>query len=135
MKVEINTEKANLQMNVIHGFLSKTYWNKGLIVENMQTCIENSLNFGMYFEGKQIGYARVVTDFYRFAYLLDVFIVEEFQGKGLGKQLMDYVFNEPSIKNISTWKLATKDAHHLYEKFGFTALAKPERMMEKIIVK
>ena len=95
------------------------------------TCIRHSLNFGLYLSGKQIGYARVVTDYAVFAYLMDVFIAEAHRGKGYGKELIAAVLNHEDLKQMPTWRLATSDAHLLYEKFRFGPLAHPEKMMER----
>jgi GNAT superfamily N-acetyltransferase len=84
-------------------------------------------------DDEQIGFARVVTDYVVFAYLMDVFIAENHRGKGYASLLIDAMMNEPQLQQVKIWRLATSDAHFLYEKFGFTALAHPEKMMEKII--
>ncbi|MET0753864.1 MAG: GNAT family N-acetyltransferase, partial [Pyrinomonadaceae bacterium] len=99
--------------------------------EQTVTAIKNSLPFGVYKGENQIGFARVVTDFATFAYLGDVFILEDFRGKGLSKWLMDVIISHPDLQNFRRWILATKDAHALYEKFGFAALRHPTRWMEK----
>lgn len=130
--IEIDTNKKRLDVNFIHAFISNSYWAKGRTIETMQTCIDNSLNFGVYLENKQIGYARLVTDFAQFAYIMDLFITENHRGKGYSKELMRYIMEFEALKNIKVWRLATNDAHDLYKKFGFTALAKPENLMEFI---
>lgn len=131
--IEIHSDKSRLDVDKIQKFLSQTYWNQGITKGNVQKCIENSLNFGMNLYGEQIGYARVVTDYYRFAYLLDVFIEKEFQGQGYGKKLMEFIFSQEELAQIKIWKLGIQDAHDLYKKFGFTALEKPENIMERKI--
>ncbi len=131
--LEFHSDSHRLDVDKIHQFLTETYWNKGITKENVQKCIDNSLNFALIYNGEQVAYARVVSDFYRFAYLLDVFVEPEFQGRGLGKKLMEYIFEQEELASIKTWKLGTEDAHGLYEKFGFTALSKPENMMERKI--
>ncbi|WP_447635821.1 GNAT family N-acetyltransferase [Flavobacterium microcysteis] len=131
--IRISTDKDKLDISFIHKFLTNTYWAKGRTLEEVKTTIENSFCFGIYTNGKQIGFARVVTDYVVFAYIMDVFIVEEQQGKGYSSLLMDKLLNEPAFKKVKTWRLATADAHFLYEKFGFGALANPEKQMEKII--
>ena len=98
----------------------------------MQTCIDNSLNFGVYLDGKQIGYARLVTDCCIFAYLMDVFIDEKHRGKGYSKQLMQYMMEHEIVKDVKVWRLATTDAHGLYTQFGFKPLSHPEKIMELI---
>jgi len=129
-EIEINTDKNQLEINFIHEFISNSYWAKGRTVETMQTCIDNSLNFGVYLLGKQIGFARIVTDYGQFAYIMDLFIQEIHRGKGYSKKLMKYIMEFDNLKNIKVWRLATSDAHGLYEQFGFHSLAKPGKLME-----
>ncbi len=126
----ITSDKNKLDLDYITAFISQTYWAKDRTLESMRTCVENSLNFGVFLDGKQIGYARVVTDYYQFAYLMDVFIDEKFRGKGYSKLLVKHILENESLKNIKVWRLATSDAHGLYKQFGFTELSKPENMME-----
>jgi GNAT superfamily N-acetyltransferase len=131
--ITITTDKNQLDINFIHAFISNTYWAKGRTVTEVQTCIDNSLNFGIYLNNQQIGSARVVTDYVAFAYLLDVFIIEQYQKQGYSTQLMEFILNYHELKSIKVWRLATTDAHYLYQKFGFTALKSPEKMMERIV--
>ena len=128
----ISTDRNRLQIEAIYKFLSEeSYWAKERTKEQTVTAIKNSLPFGVYKGENQIGFARVVTDYATFAYLGDVYILEEFRGLGLSKWLMDVIVAHPDLQNFRRWILATKDAHELYEKFGFTALKFPERWMEK----
>lgn len=129
--IEIDTNKNRLDIAVVHGFISTTYWAEGRPIVDIQTTIDNSYCFGVYLDGNQIGFARVVTDYTVFAYLMDVFILEEHQGKGYSSILMRTILADPKLKEIKTWRLATSDAHFLYAKFGFTPLARPENLMEK----
>jgi GNAT superfamily N-acetyltransferase len=131
--ITISTDKNQLDINFIHAFISNTYWAKGRSLVQVQTCIDNSLNFGIYLNNQQIGYARVVTDYVAFAYLLDVFIIEQHQKQGYSTQLMEFILSYLELKSIKVWRLATTDAHYLYQKFGFTALKSPEKMMERIV--
>lgn len=126
----ITSDKHQLDIEYIHGFISKTYWAKDRSLETMQTCVDNSLNFGVFLNGTQIGYARVVTDYAQFAYLFDVFIDENHQGLGYSKILVKHILENELLKDVKVWRLATSDAHELYRKFGFTELSKPENMME-----
>lgn len=96
----------------------------------MQLCMDHSFNYGLFLNDEQIGYARLVSDLGQFAYLMDVFIDEKYRGKGYSKILMDYILKDERLKEVKIWRLATLDAHGLYEHFGFKALASPERMME-----
>ncbi|MEL1245649.1 GNAT family N-acetyltransferase [Flavobacterium sp. DGU11] len=133
--VEISTDKSRLNVPFIQSVLTELYWAKGRTIEEVQTTIDHCLCFGVYLDKEQIGFARIVTDYAVFAYLMDVFIVEEHRGKGYSSQLMEAMMNEPSLQKIQIWRLATTDAHFLYKKFGFTELAHPEKLMEKITKK
>jgi len=127
----ISTEIDKLDLKVIHHFLStQAYWSINIPFEKVQTAAKNSLNFGLYFKEKQIGYARVISDFSTIAYLGDVFIIEEFRGHGLSKWLMDIVMNHPNLQELRRWILLTGDAHELYKKFGWTPIANPDKWME-----
>lgn len=128
----ISTDKSKLDLTAVHGYLSnKSYWAKGRSLETIKISIENSIAFGMYdSKGKQVGFARVATDMAVFAYLMDVYILDEYQGNGLGKQLMNYIMNHPRLKAISKIRLATADAHKFYEQFGFVAITRPDALME-----
>lgn len=130
MSLFISTDRSNLNIPFITNFLSNSYWANGRSEETMQTLIDHSINFGVYLDGNQIGYARIVSDHAQFAYLMDVFVTDEHRGKGYSKELMDYILNYEPLKNVLVWRLATSDAHGLYAQFGFTPLAKPENMME-----
>ena len=131
-ELEICIDKARLDLDFITDFLSSTYWAKGRTKEAMQTCIDHSLNFGVYLHNKQTGYARLVTDFVQFAYLMDVFITEEHRGKGYSKKLMRFILDNDELKSVKMWRLASSNAQGLYSQFGFEPLAKPEVMMELI---
>ncbi len=131
-KFKISTDKTRLQVPVIHEFLSQeSYWARGRSIEQTKTAIENSICFGVYQGERQIGFARVVSDCATFAYLGDVFIIEEFRGQGVSKWLMETIISHPELQGLRRWVLATRDAHTLYEKFGFHALTFPERWMER----
>ena len=128
----ISTDRNRLQIDAIHLFLSEeSYWAQTRTKEQTMTAIKNSLPFGVYRGENQIGFARVVSDFATFAYLGDVYITEEFRGLGLSKWLMETIINYPDLQDLRRWILATRDAHALYEKFGFHALKFPTRWMEK----
>jgi len=128
----LSTDKTKLDINLIHKFLSeKSYWAKNITLENVQRSIENSLCFGIYMDKNQIGFARIISDYSTFAYLADVFIVNDFRGKGLSKWLIENIVNLVELQGLRRWMLATRDAHGLYEQFGFTLLSNPEIMMQK----
>ena len=126
----ISSSKPLLQLTVIHDFLKKSYWAKDIPIEIVKRSIENSLCFGVYEDGKQVGFARVISDYATFAYLADVFILEEYRGRGLSKQLMDAIMAHPDLQGLRKFLLATRDAHGLYAQYGFKPLAMPDRVME-----
>lgn len=131
-KFTISTDKTRLQREVIHSFLTdESYWARTRTLEQTKTAIENSICFGLYIGDRQIGFARVVSDLATFAYLGDVFVVQEYRGQGLSKWLMETIIEHPELQGLRRWVLATRDAHALYEKYGFHALAFPERWMER----
>ena len=128
----ITTDKTKLNLKVIHNYLSnESYWSRNIPFEIVKASTENSLNFGLFFKEKQIGYARIVSDFATTAYLADVFVLKEFRGQGLSKWLMEIIMNHPDLQGLRRWILATKDAHGLYKQFGWKPMAAPERWMEK----
>jgi GNAT superfamily N-acetyltransferase len=120
-----------LDLDVIHGFLTRSYWSPGIPRETVERALQHSLPFGLYLGAAQVGFARVITDFTSFGYLADVFILEEHRGQGLSKWMMEVLFSHPELQGFRRWMLATRDAHGLYQKVGFTPLAAPERFMEK----
>ncbi|WP_080237556.1 GNAT family N-acetyltransferase [Spirosoma rigui] len=131
----IDTDKARLNVPMIQQFLSQdSYWAQNVPLDVVKRSIENSLCFGVYQNEKQVGFARVITDQATFAYLADVFILPEHRGKGLSKQLIETISNWPSLQGLRRWVLATRDAHTLYEQFGFTALDKPEIFMQRKLI-
>jgi GNAT superfamily N-acetyltransferase len=130
IKFKISTDKAKLQINLILSYLHRSYWASETPSEQIIESINNSLCFGLFEEENQIGFARVITDYSRFAYLADVFILEEWRGKGLSKWLIKTIMEHPKLQKVR-WMLATRDAHGLYEKFGFTLLNEPEKYMMK----
>jgi GNAT superfamily N-acetyltransferase len=128
----ISTDQARLDLNLIQDFLSSSsYWATGRSLETVRRSIEYSLSFGLYMGKRQIGFARVVTDYATFAWLDDVFILDSFREEGLGKWLVEVIVAHPELQGFRRWTLTTKDAHELYRKFGFTELKHPERWMEK----
>ena len=131
--ITVSTDKSKLDVNFIQHFLKDIYWAAGRTIQEVQTSIDNSFCFGVYLDDKQIGFARVITDYVVFAYLMDVFIIEEHRGKGYSTILIDTMMKEPQLQKIKIWRLATKDAHFFYKKFGFSELAHPEKLMEKVI--
>jgi len=126
----VTTDPARLDIYFIHGYLVRSYWSEGISREIVERGIANSLCFGAYEGGNQVGFARIVSDFATFAYLADVFIIESHRGRGLSKFLMECIMKHPNLQGLRRWVLGTRDAHGLYEQFGFKPLAKPDRYME-----
>ena len=128
----ISTDRSRLNLGLIHNYLStETYWASGRSREVVERSIENSLSFGVYKGTEQVGFARVVTDYATFAWIADVFILPAHRGRGLSKWLMELMIEHPQLQGFRRWVLATKDAHGLYERFGFITLHRPERWMER----
>ena len=125
----ISTEKEKLDIDLIHSFLNRTYWAEGISKEVIRRSIEGSLCFGVFENDKQVGFARMITDKATFAYLADVFIIEEFRGRGLSKWLMEIIMSHPDLQGLRRMILVTKDAHGLYKQFGFTSLINVDRWM------
>ena len=128
----ISTDPTRLDVDAITDMLARAYWAQGRTREMIQRYLQHSLLFGLYDGSRQIGLARVVSDYTTFAWLCDVFIHEEYRGLGLGKWLMETVHSHPELQGIRRWMLATNDAHGLYSQFGWVPLEPPERWMMKI---
>lgn len=127
----ISTDKTKLDIDSIHQFLStKAYWCLNIPKEKVHTSIQNSLCFGVYHHEKQIGFAKVITDFSTIAYLGDVYILEEYRGNGLSKWLIETIMSYPDLQGLRRWILLTSDAHGLYRQFGWTDIADPSKWME-----
>ena len=126
----VTTDRARFDLDMVHEFLASSYWAAGIPREIFLHSVENSLCFGVFENAKQVGFARVITDYATYAYLADVFILESHRGKGLSKFLMECIVAHPQLQGLRRWTLATRDAHGLYAKFGFTPLQTPDRFME-----
>ena len=128
----ITTDPRRIDRAAAHAFLTESYWAGGVPREIVDRSIDGSLAFALIDESadRQIGFARAITDRATFAYLADVYVLDEYRGRGLGKWLMETVMAHPDLQGLRRWMLVTRDAHGLYEKSGFTALEKPERIME-----
>lgn len=128
----ISTDNDKLDITSIHKFLSnETDWAYGIPIQKVKKSIENSLNFGLYHKNKQIGFARIISDYSTIAYLGDVYILKEYRGKGLSKWLMNEITEHPNLQGLRRWILLTDTAEWLYKKFGFTKIPNPEVYMEK----
>jgi GNAT superfamily N-acetyltransferase len=128
----VSTERGQMDIDVIHRYLARSYWSPGIPREIVLRAMDHSICFGLFHATEQIGFARIVSDWATFAYLADVFVLEEWRGRGLSKFLMSCIMQHPELRNLRRWMLATKDAHGLYEQFGFARVARPERLMEII---
>jgi GNAT superfamily N-acetyltransferase len=129
---EVDTDKARLDLAMIHGFLVRSHWATGIPFAVMQRAIDNSLAFGLYRGARQVGFARVVTDHATFAYLADVFVVEAERGKGLGRHLVDIILAHPDLQGLRRWLLGTRDAHSLYRRCGFAEPPAPFSFLERL---
>lgn len=128
----VSTDPSLLDAEAIASYLSaESYWARGIPHETVVRSLEASVVFGLYEGGRQIGFARVISDLATFAYLGDVFVLAAHRGGGLSKWLMECVMSHPQLQGLRRWMLATRDAHTLYERFGFTPLASPEKFMER----
>jgi GNAT superfamily N-acetyltransferase len=140
----ISDDRARVDLDAVHGFLTTCYWAEGISRELVQRSVEHALAFSLWFEpaasaasdfapprARQAGFARVVSDYATFAYLGDVFVLEEFRGRGLSKWMMQIVVEHPRLQGLRRWSLLTRDAHRLYEGIGFRPLAAPDRWMER----
>jgi len=118
-----------MDIDLIHSFLSRSYWAEGISKEIIGRSVEGALCFGVFENDKQVGFARMITDKATFAYLADVFIIDEYRGLGLSKWLMEVIMSYPDLQGLRRMMLATRDAHELYKKFGFTPLNNVDRWM------
>ena len=128
----ISTDPTRLDVDAITDMLSRAYWAQGRTREMIARYLQHSLAFGLYDGSRQIGLARVISDYTTFAWLCDVFIHEDYRGRGLGKWLMETIHSHPELQGIRRWMLATNDAHGLYRQFGWVPLEPPDHWMMKI---
>jgi len=126
----ITTHPARIDRAAAHAFLTESYWARGVPRDIVDRSIDGSLCFALFDGPRQIGFARVITDRATFGYLADVYVLDEYRGRELGKWLVETVMTHPDLQGLRRWMLVTRDAHGLYERVGFTALGKPERVME-----
>ena len=128
----ITTDKSKMDVVAIHDFLSKySGWSNNIPFDRVKTSIEHSLNFGLFHNGKQVGFARVISDFSTIAYLGDIYVLENYRGQGLSKKLIEAVIGHPNLQGLRRWILLTSTADWLYKKYGFTELPQPELYMER----
>ncbi len=130
----ISTDRSKLDVDVIHRFLARSYWATGIPRETVARSIENSLCFGVYDNARQIGFARVISDFATYAYVADVFILEPYRERGLGKELIASIMAHPDLQALRRWSLGTRDAQGLYAQFGFRPVVNTQARMVMEIV-
>lgn len=128
-KLKITTDKSCIDVAMVHEFLSSTYWAKGRSRSIVEKCIDNSICFSGFINNKQVAFGRVITDHAVFGYIADVFVLPDYRGYGIGKKMMRAIQENPEIKNIKLTLLATRDAHGLYEQFGFKRIPGLENAM------
>ena len=128
----ISISNFNMDYTFIHNYLKRSYWSKGISYSDIIKKVDNSFSFALLKDTQQIGFARVVTDYISFAYLADVFIIEEERGKSYSKKLIEFIVNHPKLKGIDRFMLATEDAHGLYKQFGFKHMDQAELFMYKL---
>ncbi|MCA3070140.1 MAG: GNAT family N-acetyltransferase [Rhodocyclaceae bacterium] len=132
--VRISNDQAELDVEVIHRFLSEeSHWARGISLDLVRRSIAHSINFGLFIGDAQVGYARVVTDYAGFAWLQDVFVLKSHRGRGLSRTLVAAVVAHPALRDVRRFMLVSSTARGLYEKFGFTAPARPEIIMERTV--
>jgi len=124
----VSTDRSRLDLDVVHGFLTRSYWSPGVEMKTIARAIEHSLPFGLYSERAQIGFMRVVSDYATYAYLADVFVLEEYRGRGLGKWLVETALGHPRLQGLRSWSLRTRDAHGLYRQLGFESITDSSAM-------
>ena len=129
--IDVSTDRARLDVSLIEQVLDTSYWAAGRPRDVIERSIANSLCFGVYTSGRQIGFARVITDCAVFGYLSDVFVLPEFRGRGVGKYLVKAILEHPDVHGLKLILLRTRDAHGLYTQFGFTPADKPEELMAR----
>ena len=127
----VSSAHADVDLDVVHGFLAQSYWAKGIPRDVFERAVANSLCFCLFDGDAQVGFARVATDRATFAYLADVFVLPTHRGRGLSKLLMETIVAHPDLQGLRRWILVTRDAHGLYARYGFTPLAKVDGHMER----
>lgn len=127
----LSTERNKMDDAAIHDFLSNhAYWCRNISLDKLQKAMDHSINFGIFYQGRQAAYARIISDCTTIAYLGDVFVHPDFRGQGLSKWMMEKIMSHPELQGLRRWILLTKDAHELYQKYGWSPIASPEKWME-----
>jgi GNAT superfamily N-acetyltransferase len=128
---EISTDPSRIDLDVVHGFLTTSYWGQGRTRAVVERALANSICFGIYQNGAQVGFGRIVTDRAVFAYLADIFVLPEYRGRGLGKTLVRAMLDHPDVRGLPAVLLRTRDAHGLYAQFGFEPAIRPDELMTR----
>ena len=128
----VSNDPARLQLDVIHGFLARSYWSEDIPRDVVARSIEGSIGFGIYSGGDQVGFARIISDRATFAYVADVFVLEAYRARGLARWLMQCIMQTPELQGLRRWLLVTRDAHALYQAVGFLSVSRPEGFMELV---
>jgi ribosomal protein S18 acetylase RimI-like enzyme len=131
-RYEIDADKTRLDIGFVHGFLVRSHWSNGIPLAVLERAIAHSRAYGLYRDGRQVGFARVVTDHATFAYLADVFVDEAERGRGLGRWLVETILADPELQGFRRWLLGTRDAHGLYQRCGFGAPPAPFSFLERL---
>jgi GNAT superfamily N-acetyltransferase len=126
----VTADRRRIDVDAVHDFLTRSFWARGISKDVVAKSIAHSLCFGLFDDQAQIGFARVVTDSSTYAYLCDVYVLEQYRGEGLGKWMMEFVMAHPELQGLRRFQLVTRDAHGLYGRFGFKTPPHPERYME-----
>ena len=126
----VSADRGRIDVDAVHAFLTRSFWAAGISKELVAKSIEHSLCFGVFDKQAQVAFARVVTDYSTYAYLCDVYVLEDYRSRGLGKWMMEFVMKHPDLQGLRRFQLVTRDAHGLYTRFGFTTPANAERQME-----
>lgn len=127
----LSTDPAAMQLEAIHAYLTRSYWSKGIPLSTVRTAVANSIGVGTFLNGSQVGFARVTTDRATFAYLADVYVLEEHKGQGLAQAMVEALHNHPELQGLRRWMLVTNDAHSLYAKLGWTQISDPSPFMQR----
>jgi GNAT superfamily N-acetyltransferase len=130
-ELRLSTDPADMHAPAIHAVLTQMYWSRDIPLEIVERAIAGSIPVGVFDGDAQVAFARVVTDRATFAYLADVYVLDTYRGRGIARQMMDAIMAHPDLQGLRRWLLATRDAHGLYERFGFAPLAAPDRFMER----
>jgi ribosomal protein S18 acetylase RimI-like enzyme len=126
----VTANRARIDIDAVHAFLTRSFWARGISKELVARSIQHSLCFGVFENESQVAFARVVTDYSTYAYLCDVYVLENHRGKGLSKWMMEFVMSHPDLQGVRRFQLVTRDAHGLYTRFGFRPPVHPDRHLE-----